>query len=119
LTRRSDGFTQSGLVIGQPEGFPLRGHLLVLTTNIIPQAAGADSPTAVFLGGCDFHEGTPPASQRMLAFMYPYLGHELQSRTKTRSRARLDLPSVTGTTNPTPSRRGCGGFTIWSGRPEL
>jgi hypothetical protein len=55
-------------------GFPLREHLLVLTTSVIPQAAGTDSPTAIFLGGWDVHDGTPPATTKVLAFVYPFLG---------------------------------------------
>ncbi len=74
VVRASDGFTEPGAFLGQPRGFPLREHILVLTTSVIPQATGADSPTAVFLGGWDAHEGAAPATTKMLAFLYPYTG---------------------------------------------
>ena len=74
VVQRRDGFAEPGLFVGQPRGFPLREHLLVLKTHVIPHAEGADSPTAIFLGGWDPHEGSAPATQRMLAFMYPYMG---------------------------------------------
>jgi hypothetical protein len=48
--------------------------VLMLTTSVIPLPVGADSSTAVFLGGWDAHEGAPPKSPKMLAFMYPFRG---------------------------------------------
>lgn len=74
VTRRTDGANMHFLFLGQPKGYPLQEHLLMISAEEIPHAEGADSPGAVFLGGWDDHEDKRPASPRMLVFMYPMLG---------------------------------------------
>ncbi len=68
---RATGTEVRFLLLGQPEGFPLRDHVLMLSVEEVVHADGADIPTMIFLGGYDQHEGAAPATQRMLAFMYP------------------------------------------------
>jgi hypothetical protein len=76
VTRRSDGFTWPCQLLGQPRGFPLREHVLMISAEETPYATGAGSPTAIFVGGWDVHEGTRPNTAKMLAFMYPFLGQD-------------------------------------------
>lgn len=45
----------------------------MISAEEIPHASGADSPTAIFLGGWDEHEEKKPATAKMLVFMYPIL----------------------------------------------
>jgi hypothetical protein len=71
---RADGSSGPVCLVGQPRGFPLRDHVIVLGHGEIPEAAGADSPGMVFIGGWDAHEGTNPATAKFLSFMYPYFG---------------------------------------------
>lgn len=47
---------------------------MMLFAEQIPLAAGADSSTAIFLGGWDVHENKSPDTARMLVFMYPIEG---------------------------------------------
>ena len=74
VTRRADGTNLPFILLGQPPGYPLQDHLLMISAEEIPHASGADSPTAIFLGGWDEHEEKKPATPRMLVFMYPILG---------------------------------------------
>jgi hypothetical protein len=62
------------MLIGQPADSPLREHVLMISAEEIPLPDGVDSPSAIFMGGWDHHENTPPKSAKMLVFMYPYLG---------------------------------------------
>lgn len=74
VTRRADGTNLPFILLGQPSGHPLQDHLLMISAEEIPHADGADSPTAVFLGGWDQHEEKKAATPRMLVFMYPMQG---------------------------------------------
>jgi hypothetical protein len=79
-TRRGDGTTCSFLFLGQPTGYPLRDHLLLISAEEIPNAEGADVTTSIFMGGWDRHEGAPPWSPRMLVFLYPVSGEAPQGQ---------------------------------------
>jgi hypothetical protein len=72
---RPTGTRENVVFVGQPRGFPLREHVLVLTVAPVPVPQGADHPTMVFFGGFDQHELTPahPTAdiRGCLAFMYP------------------------------------------------
>lgn len=71
---RQSGKEVRFLLLGQPSSRPLRDHVLMLSVEEVVHADGADVPTMIFLGGYDHHEGAAPASQKMLAFMYPVGG---------------------------------------------
>ncbi len=71
---RATGGKVKFVFLGQPANSPLREHLLLVSVHEIPDADGADKPTAIFMGGWDNHDGVPPATSKMLVFMYPYDG---------------------------------------------
>jgi hypothetical protein len=71
VTRRSDGVDFAYILLGQPKTHPLQDHLLMISAEEIPLADGADTSTAVFLGGWDQHEGAPPQTPRFMSFLYP------------------------------------------------
>jgi hypothetical protein len=79
VIRRSDGARLRFLLLGQPNGYPQQDHVLLLSVSEIAAANGADKSTAIFFGGWDPHEGKPPPSAKMLAFMYPYEGVKPES----------------------------------------
>jgi hypothetical protein len=74
VVRRADGAALKFALLGQPRGLPLQDHVLLLSAEEAPSAQGADSPTTIFMGGWDQHEGADPQTQKMLSFMYPYSG---------------------------------------------
>jgi hypothetical protein len=73
-TERSTGTEVKFLFLGQPSSSALHDHLLLISAHEIPDAAGADKPTAIFMGGWDVHDGVAPATPKMLVFMYPFEG---------------------------------------------
>ena len=68
---RKTGRERHFLLLGQPSSRPLIDHVLMLSAEDVQHADGAVSPTMIFMGGWDHHEGTPPATPKMLSFMYP------------------------------------------------
>jgi hypothetical protein len=59
------------VLLGQPKTHPLQDHLLMISAQEIPPAHGADTSTAIFLGGWDQHEGAPPQTPTFMSFLYP------------------------------------------------
>jgi hypothetical protein len=70
---RATGHEQRTILLGQPTGLPFQDHLLMLFAEQIEMPSGADSSTAIFMGGWDTHENRSPETARMLVFMYPIL----------------------------------------------
>jgi hypothetical protein len=75
LNRRTGELSRFAF-LGQPDGFVLKDHVLLLSVRAVPPAAGPAIPTMVFIGAV-----TPRASQEpygekpgFLAFLYPYTG---------------------------------------------
>ncbi len=68
---RATGYEQRAILLGQPSTSPLQEHVMMIFAEEIPMATGADSSTAIFLGGWDPHEEKSPDTARMLVFMYP------------------------------------------------
>jgi hypothetical protein len=72
--RRVDRARVPFIFLGQPRGFPLQDHVLMISATEIPHADGANTPTAIFMGGWDVHDGAGPATPKMLVFLYPFAG---------------------------------------------
>ena len=72
---RSSGAVTFFRMLGQPRGFPLQDHLLLVTASPIEMVNPEQEPSIAFFGGWNEHEQTPenPDRQRhtCLAFMYP------------------------------------------------
>jgi hypothetical protein len=52
MRRPRDGEPMKAMLLGQPVGFPLRDHLLVVNVGI-PPAIEVQRPTMIFFGGWD------------------------------------------------------------------
>ena len=67
--------TSHWLSIGQPAGYPLQEHLLVVSCQRVPVPTGLDDPTVIFVGGADADEvrtpGEAASPSEYLAAMYP------------------------------------------------
>jgi hypothetical protein len=61
--------------LGQPPGFPLQDHLLVVICERVQTPSGVDRPTVIFMGGSDSDEversGDPARPSEYLSAMYP------------------------------------------------
>jgi hypothetical protein len=73
LRRRVDGMPFKAMLLGQPRGFPLQDHLLVVNVGAAKPASGVDRPTMIFFGGWDEHERSrsPVEGGGYLTFVYP------------------------------------------------
>jgi hypothetical protein len=69
------GERTSAFFVGQPEGFPLQDHLLVVSCDSVHVPKGITEPTLLFVGGADSDEvgnpGDPASPSDYLAVMYP------------------------------------------------
>lgn len=82
VTSRKTGETQVRFLLGQPEGFAMQDHVLMLTCRPVPMAEGAKSPTAIIIGGWDPHEGAGPVENKgLLVGMYPCGDYEALAAT--------------------------------------
>lgn len=72
---RATGLRSSVYFFGQPSGFPLRDHVLQITSGSVALPRGADRPGMIFLGGWDMHERKDGEASKSLgsclAFLYP------------------------------------------------
>lgn len=61
------------MLVGQPLGYPLQDHVLVVNVGAVKTAAGVDRPTLIFFGGWDQHDRTkdPRHGEGYLTFMCP------------------------------------------------
>lgn len=80
IIQRSTGAEFTAFFLGQPTGFPLQDHLLMLSVSAAPVLPERSSPGLIFLGGYDPHEqlsGAPPVQHTgcLIAF-YPATGLE-------------------------------------------
>lgn len=73
LQRPGDGRLFKAMLVGQPQGYPLQDHVLVINVGAIPKPANVDRMTMVFLGGWDDHSVSkdPMQGTGYLTFMYP------------------------------------------------
>lgn len=75
IQSRRTGEEMQVFFLGQPDGFPLRDHLLVLRCGAIPLLGGVDDPLMLLLGGWDLHEalegGQSVQNTGFLAWLYP------------------------------------------------
>lgn len=75
IASKKTGERLQRFLLGQPVGYALREHVLMLTCRPIPLPVGAKKPTAIMLGGWDPHEaavGAPPVENKgLLVAMYP------------------------------------------------
>ncbi len=70
-----DGTRSTAFFLGQPEGYPLQDHVLVVMCNRIVLPTGVEEPTLLFFGGSDANEVLRPGDaappSEFLAAMYP------------------------------------------------
>ena len=74
VQHRASGNRHGAHFLGQPPGYPLTDHVLMLSGGPIPRPTGADRAGMVFLGGWNPHEKTEsesPTAKFGLVFMYP------------------------------------------------
>jgi len=73
---RATGVTTFFQMLGQPRGFPLQDHILLLAAGSTEMASWQEGPGMVFFGGWNEHERTGEHPDRYrhtcLSFMYPY-----------------------------------------------
>ena len=67
VTHRKTGLPTNVYFLGQPEGYPLRDHVLMLSGGEIPLPTGAEETGMVFMGGWN-------SEREGLVFMYPGSG---------------------------------------------
>lgn len=76
IQHRATGVQERVVLVGQPPGYALRDHVLLLTGGADPLPAGVDGPGMAFLGGWNAHEVASPGDGAdlggCLAFLYPY-----------------------------------------------
>jgi hypothetical protein len=70
VPRRSDGALYKAFLLGQPVGFPLRDHLLLINLGAANEIA-VSKPLMFFLGGWDDRKKGSPHGTGCLSFMYP------------------------------------------------
>lgn len=91
-TNERTGKTNSVMFVGQPDGWPLRNHILMLEASIAMPPTGVDIGTILLLAGLD-HPGNPdpeakPGFNDALLLMYPAkTDHDLRQRIGS-----IDLP---------------------------
>jgi hypothetical protein len=75
VQHRVTGAVDEVLFLGQPPGYALRDHVLLLTGGPSPRPAGVTGSGMTFLGGWDEHEvqsaDEKPVLRGALAFVYP------------------------------------------------
>ena len=74
VMHRKSGLASRVFFLGQPKGYPLRDHLLMISGGEIEPPTGADRPGMVFIGGWNTHEevgGSSNPRKDALVFMYP------------------------------------------------
>jgi hypothetical protein len=75
IASKKTGEKAQRFLLGQPPGYALRDHVLMLTCRPIPLPEGAKKPTAIILGGWDPHEAAigaqPVENKGLLVGMYP------------------------------------------------
>ncbi len=74
VTHRESGLVRRVHFLGQPQGYPLRDHLLMITGGEVQLPTGADRTGMVFVGGWNTHEDVGDSStprKDALVFMYP------------------------------------------------
>lgn len=80
LQSRVTGGRGSAYFIGQPEGYPLQEHIIVIFCDLVEVPTGLDEPTIIFTGGADADEvaksGDAAPPSEYLAAMYPIHGHD-------------------------------------------
>ena len=69
---------------GQPDGYPLQEHLLVITCDRVDAPTGVEKPMIIFTGGADADEvkrtGDVAPPSEYLAAMYPVADREAMER---------------------------------------
>jgi hypothetical protein len=73
LPRWTDGQLFKAMLVGQPAGYALQDHVLVINVGAIPKPPSLDRPSTVFFGGWDEHEQSknPAVGTGYLTFLYP------------------------------------------------
>jgi hypothetical protein len=75
IKHKVTGAENETFFVGQPPGYPLREHILLVTGGPSNPPIGQTSPGMAFLGGWDPHEisaaGEKPQLRGCLAFIYP------------------------------------------------
>jgi hypothetical protein len=71
IIHRKSGARSQVFFVGQPQGFPLRDHVLLVSVEPTRELPNITDPTMILVGGFDPHEGTS-RQEGLLSWMYPH-----------------------------------------------